>query len=113
MDPDLSGEPGHFQVEFSNITGGWPGIGNIRSNPRFESVVQSRFELLAGSPCIDAGDNSLVTPDYNDIDADGWFAEPMPYDLIGDLRFRDDPLTPDTGAGAPPVTDMGCFEYRL
>jgi hypothetical protein len=53
--------------------------------------------LRAGSPCVDAGDNGL-TPAAALLDLDG-----RP-------RVVDDPLTPDTGAGGPPVIDMGAYE---
>ena len=58
------------------------------------------LRLLPGSPCIDAGSNGAVPVD-------------VLTDLDGLPRFIDDPLTGDTGAGAPPVVDMGAYEYLL
>ncbi|MFC1783860.1 choice-of-anchor Q domain-containing protein, partial [Planctomycetota bacterium] len=43
-------------VTYCDIKGGWPGAGNIDADPMFETG----FHLQAGSPCIDAGNNSAV-----------------------------------------------------
>ena len=32
-------------------------------------------------------------------------------DLDGSPRFIDDPMTPDTGNGTPPIVDMGAYEF--
>jgi hypothetical protein len=63
--------------------------------------------------CIDAGNNAAVPPDVLDIDNDGDTSEPIPLDRDSDLRFLDDPNTPDTGSGTPPIIDMGAFEFTL
>ena len=55
------------------------------------------LHLSSGSPCIDAGDNTAVPA--------GVIA-----DLDGKPRFLDDPDTPDTGNGTPPIVDMGAYE---
>jgi len=44
-------------VSYSDVQGGWPGIGNIDAAPLF---ADADLRLSAGSPCIDAGDNSAV-----------------------------------------------------
>ncbi len=69
------------------------------------------FRLAAGSPCIDAGDNSLVPADAFDLDGDGDTNEPIPIDFDARPRFVDDPFTLDPGIGAPPIVDMGAYEY--
>ncbi len=33
-------------------------------------------------------------------------------DLDGNPRFVDDPDTPDTGFGNPPIVDMGAYEFQ-
>ncbi|MCI0630542.1 MAG: hypothetical protein L0Y44_07810 [Phycisphaerales bacterium] len=55
--------------------------------------------IVAGSPAIDAGDNSSVPA-------------LITTDLDGQPRFVDDPATRDTGLGEPPVVDIGCFEFQ-
>ncbi len=51
-----------------------------------------------GSPAIDAGDNVG--------------AGEATVDLEGNARFVDDPETPDTGRGQPPLVDMGATERQ-
>jgi hypothetical protein len=56
------------------------------------------MRLRSGSPCIDAGSNAALPVDaVTDVD--------------GNPRFLDDPDTPDTGAGTPPIVDMGAYEF--
>jgi uncharacterized repeat protein (TIGR01451 family) len=84
------------------------GTGNITTDPRFvdadgaDNVIgtpDDNLHLRAGSPAIDAGDNSVLPSDTNDVD--------------GNPRFVDDPTTPDTGNGTSPLVDMGAYEYQL
>ena len=108
-------------VTYSNIQGGYEGIGNIDSDPLFVDIdgpddilgtADDDLRLSAGSPCIDAGDNSAVPQDTQDLDGDGDVDEPLPYDLDGNVRFFDDPDTVDSGNGTPPIVDMGTYEYQ-
>jgi len=100
--------------------------GNISANPVFvqdpepgpdglwgtEDDDLGDLRLLSGSPCIDAGDNDGVPPDTPDLDGDLDTEEPLPLDLAGGPRFLDDPQTPDTGNGLPPIVDMGAYEFQ-
>jgi hypothetical protein len=56
-------------ITYSNVYGGWPGEGNIDTNPLFvdadgaDNIVGTEdddLRLSLGSPCIGAGDNSAV-----------------------------------------------------
>jgi len=89
-------------VIYSDIYGGWPGAGNINANPLFVHSPDGSADLhlLAGSPCIDAGDNTVV-PSSVLVDYDG-----RP-------RFVDDPATANTGKGTPPIVDMGAYEFQI
>lgn len=110
-------------VTYCDVQGGWTGVGNINADPLFRdphgpdgdpsTLADNDYRLSAGSPCIDAGNNSEVPADELDLDADGDTAEPQPFDIAGRPRFVDDPLTPDSGSGPPPVVDMGVHEYFL
>ena len=51
------------------------------------------------SCCIDAGNNAAISSN-------------VLTDLDGNSRFVDDPATPDTGVGTPPIVDLGCYEYQ-
>ncbi len=100
---------------YTNICGGWPGPGNIDTVPMFvdaETGLQRSYRLAAGSPCIDAGGNDYVLPDYFDLDGDGDYDELTPIDFRGRPRVVDDPDTEDTGQGTPPIVDMGAYEYQ-
>ena len=89
--------PGDVTVTYSDIQGGWPGIGNIDADPLFVQPAGDDLRLDFGSPCIDAGDNDAVP---NGITTD----------LDGNPRFQDDPDVKDTGNGTPPIVDMGAYE---
>lgn len=102
------------------LTGSLGGIGNTGGDPLFfdvdglDDIIGSRdddLRLTPGSSAIDSGRNDYVAPDTFDLDGDGDYAEPTPMDLAAEARFHDDPATPDTGVGTPPLVDMGALEY--
>jgi len=89
-------------------TGALGGTGNIGENPLLmdsdglDDIVgteDDNLRILAGSACVDAGDNTAVGPAVT-VDLDRW------------PRFIDDPNTPDTGTGAGATVDMGAYEYQ-
>ncbi len=56
-------------VAFSDVQGGWPGMGNINANPLFASPSSDDYNLLTDSPCIDSGDpSSPLDPDGTPAD---------------------------------------------
>jgi len=85
------------------------GTGNIGGDPMFVDAdgpddtfgtEDDNLHLLPGlpgSPCIDAGNNAAVPSGITT-------------DLDGGTRFFNDPYTPDTGNGTPPIVDMGAYE---
>jgi hypothetical protein len=83
----------------SNIQGGFTGEGNINLAPGFVSQATGDLRLLAGSPCIDAANNTNV--DVNNV-----------LDFLLQTRRVDDPATIDTGIGTAPIADMGAIEYQ-
>jgi len=105
-----SREPNAVYATYSDIEGGWPGQGNIDTDPCFVSPDYRDYHLQPGSPCIDAGD-----PNY--------IAEPSAGTIPGGYYF--DPHDPNYIAtsseldldGNPRVTvarvDMGAYEFQL
>jgi hypothetical protein len=77
---------GFPQVSYSNIQGGWDGIGNIDANPLFDSLGIHPYQLLNDSPCVNAG-----SPDTTALQI------PV-YDLGGNQRITGDRI------------DMGAYE---
>ena len=114
---------GQPEIEYSDVAGGWSGLGNISADPLFldadgpgndpNTWADNDHLLSAGSPCIDACSNSYPPVDVLDLDNDGCVTDPLPVDLAWQARYQDDPATPDTGAGAAPIVDMGAYEFGL
>lgn len=73
------------------------GVGNIGLDPMFTDPASADFSLLQGSPCNDAGENAPMAG--------------FTIDLDGGPRFVADAAAPDTGAGSPPLIDMGAHEF--
>ena len=69
-------------ITYSDVEGGWEGLGNIDADPLFIDPDGGDYSLQDGSPCIDAG--------TADIDGDG----------VDDIT--------DYAGSAP---DMGAYEY--
>jgi hypothetical protein len=87
-------------ITYCDVQDGSPfaGAGNIQADPLF-FASPADLRLGAGSPAVDAGNNTLV-PGGTTIDVRG-----LP-------RFFDDPDVPDTGVGnvPPGIVDMGAYE---
>ncbi len=94
---DSAGEriQGSASVSFSNILGGYPGIGNIDSDPLFVNANGGDFHLSANSPCINSGDpDSPPNPDGSRADMGA-----IPYDgqFIAQPLLLAEPSTLDFG----------------
>lgn len=68
------------------------------------------LRLQAGSPALDAGDNTRLPADVADSNGNGNTGEPLPLDFEGDARTLDDPTAVDSGNGSAPLVDMGADE---
>ncbi|UCE60225.1 MAG: hypothetical protein JSU63_00460 [Phycisphaerales bacterium] len=102
-------------ITFNNIEGGWSDADcppyapncNIDVDPLFvdpdgpdndpDTWEDNDWRLLSGSSCIDSGNNSMLSS--------------CARDLADNIRFMDDPATPDSGAGSAPIVDMGAYEF--
>jgi parallel beta-helix repeat protein len=85
-----------LSVTYSDLQDGAGGTGNISANPLFVAPP-GNLRLGPGSPAVDAGNNAAVPVGVTT-------------DLAGLPRFFNDPSVPDTGAGTPPIVDMGAHE---
>ena len=81
-----------ISVTYSDVEGGWGGIGNINDDPRFADPNQADYHLLSLSQCIDRGDPAFVP-------------QPGETDIDGQVRVWD-----GDGDGQPRV-DMGADEF--
>ncbi len=88
----LTSPPGEDPIDPAK----YPGC--IVIDPQLRSLLAGDLRPGPASPCIDAGENATVPA--------GVVA-----DLAVHLRFVNDPSTPDTGLGTPPLVDMGAYEY--
>ena len=72
-------------VTYSDVMGGYTGVGNINANPQFVSGTDQ--ELMVGSPCINTGSNSALPANIT-------------IDLAGNSRIVNG------------VVDMGGYEFQ-
>ncbi|MCK4654853.1 MAG: right-handed parallel beta-helix repeat-containing protein [Candidatus Cloacimonetes bacterium] len=87
---------GGVYVTYSDIEGGYNGIGNINADPLFEDIGNGNFNLTENSPCLDAGNpNSPPDPDGTIIDMGALY---FPHIAI----YAD--FTVNTVLGSPPLT---------
>ncbi len=73
-------------VTYSDIEGGWVGMGNIDADPLFADTLSDDYSLLIGSPGINAGD-----PEFKDND--GSIADMGAHD---GLTLTSPPAVPDS-----------------
>jgi hypothetical protein len=88
-------------VRFSDVAGGWSGIGTIACDPLFTNILGGDYSLRYDSPCIDSGDPESNVPggggDRIDIGALEYL---IPYNDVA-LSFYG---TPDTVAQGSPLS---------
>jgi parallel beta-helix repeat protein len=97
-------------VTYSNIQGGWgdpndPNNTNIDADPLFVDANNPdpnlrNLRLKLDSPCIDAGDSTVL------------LAMEVAYDLDGKDRYFDIDSIDDTGSGLFKFLDMGAYEFQ-
>jgi hypothetical protein len=86
----------HAAVTFSNIGGGFPGVGNFDSDPLFFGPEAGDFQLKPASPCIDTGDPAA------DPDPDGSRSD------VGAFPFDPSHTGTPTSWCVSKVNSLGC-----
>ena len=77
---------GSSTVRYSDIRGGWHGVGNINLNPAFVNPDSNNYTLASGSPCIDAGDpQSPRDPDNTVADMGAFYRDQSPATFVSPL----------------------------
>ena len=101
-DAQISGGSGTPSINHCCLQG-WTGIlggfANFDSDPLFvdpdglDDILGTIDDLMrvdnCGSPCVNVGDNAALPPDDLDLDNDGDYAEPIPFDRIDNPRLAD------------------------
>jgi hypothetical protein len=82
------------QISYSDVWGGYPGIGNINSDPMFVNALDGDLRLTLGSMCIEDGNNSAV-----------------PANVTTDLAGK--PRIVDGNFDGNAIVDMGAYEFQL
>jgi hypothetical protein len=81
----LGGSDGsQINITYSDIYGGWGGVGNINENPLFTDPENGDFTLQENSSCINAGNPNLA------LDPDGTISDMGAYYLFQDSGFLGD-----------------------
>lgn len=101
-------DPATATVTYSGIQGGYPGAGNIDTDPLFIDPVNADLHLQLTSPCINAGNNSAQHLPATDLDG-----LPRIYDGVVDMGAYEYSSTPDGngdgGDGGGGGSGGGCF----
>ncbi|MBL8880773.1 MAG: right-handed parallel beta-helix repeat-containing protein, partial [Phycisphaerales bacterium] len=88
---------GSALVNYSDVCGGWPGLGNIDSAPSFIDPANGDYHLQLCSPCVNTGDPAYI-PFPVDTDIDG---EPRRLGARVDMGADEVPHTDADGDGVP------------
>lgn len=107
-------------VMYSNVEGGYPGIGNFDEDPGFVWLEPFDFHLLDSSSCIDAGTDAGVYTDLDgeerpfgshvDVGADeytGAWPTPTPIPTVTPTPTRTPTVTPTSAPTATPTMQPG------
>lgn len=88
-------------VTYSNVQGGFEGMGNIDADPLFKDPANGDYRLRQLSPCLDAG-RDMRDARYGDTDLD----------FVGASRGVDGDAQGSGGTGDGSDYDMGAFEWQ-
>jgi hypothetical protein len=67
---DQMSQPPKANITYSDVAGGYAGTGNFNANPMLANQATDNLRLLAGSPCVNAGDNTAASLPATDFEGD-------------------------------------------
>ncbi len=89
---------GSVTAIYSDVQGGWTGIGNIDTDPLFVDPVAGVYHLTGNSPCIDAGNPSYpLDPDNTICDMGAYYYHQDQYIIVEEIYPEPDSLTISEG----------------
>lgn len=89
-------------ISYSDIDGGWKGVGNIDVSPRFKNNTTGDYRLCDFSPCIGAGGREITSP--NDLAGQ---ERPQPAGSFPDMgAYENIRTTPFVGPGITLSADV-------
>jgi len=95
-DTEIYNDGGTVQIQYSDIQGGYPGIGNIDNDPLFADTLL--YHLGIGSPCIDSGDPATACNDSdgtrNDMGRYGGVTDSLYHHITGLFEIPNTDLIP-------------------
>jgi len=118
-------------MTYSNIEGGFPGIGNIELVPLFIDARLNNYNICSQSPCIDAGDPTIIDPDGSPSDigvyypshpncfvGNKWYISPLGDDSTGNGSIGDPFRTIQHGIniaipGDSIIAENGIYEENI
>ena len=112
--PQIRQSGGTLSVTYSDIQGGYSGVGNIDVDPLLVRNPSPGLDGLWNGIDDDHGDLRLQ-PNSPCVDASNSAAAGLAgitTDMAGRPRFVDIALAADTGAGMAPIVDMGAYEVQ-
>jgi predicted outer membrane repeat protein len=105
-DAELSVLLADVDVSRSIVRGGWPGEGNLDSDPLWVDPLSGDFHLRTGSPAVDAGSNHAPALPDTDYEGDSRIVAGMPGgDAVADVGA--DELAPEVAARFGTVNATG------
>lgn len=104
------------RITYSDIQGGWPGVGNIDADPLFVYPWVVEYHLTADSPCIDAGTDAGVSTDMDgdrrpygagfDMGADEFISD---FTLVADAFYEEETISLNFFVGLFEPATWGTF----
>ena len=91
---EIISHPDSLTISFSNIQGGWPGVGNINQDPLFCMLEHGYYTLAENSPCLLAGENGTTMGALN-VGCNSINFPPSEFSLVSPVDNHQLVISPD------------------